>query len=481
MQTPVESRPSAPAVPALAARPVIAIAAVVALAHLACGFGRGYWFDEAYMLAIGRHHLDWGSADQPPIAPALAAALDWLAPDSPVVIRIPAILATAAAVLVAALIAREFGGDRRAQIITALAQATALWATLTGHWLTPYTLEPVQWLLLLWLLVRWVRVRDDRLLLALGLVVGIAAETKFQVLLLCVMLGVSALVFGPRELARRPMLWAGAGLALLIALPTLVWQARHDWPQLRMGPVVASEAAALYGGRPGVAVALIIMAGVAGTVLALYGLWQLLRARELRAYRFVGVTAVALYVFFVATDGRPYYLGGLYGILFAAGAIGFQRRRLAGGRLRWAVWPAGVLSVAAAAGMLVVSVSADDPGPGEKIAGRTMTAYRQLSPRERDSTVVVGESYIVAAYLDVYGHDLPPVYSTNRSYGYFPPPPDSARDALYVGKAPDELRDRFASCRKLFDDDEEQQQWLCTDRRDSWKVLWPRLRHLDMR
>ncbi len=481
MHTPVESRPSAPAVPAFATRAVLAIAAVVAVAQLACGFGRGYWFDEAYMLAIGRHHLDWGSADQPPIAPALAAALDWLAPGSPVVIRIPAILATAAAVLVAALIARELGGDRRAQILTALAQATAPWMTLTGHWLTPYTLEPVQWLLLFWLLVRWVRVRDDRLLLAFGLVAGIAAETKFQVFLLCAVLGVTVLLLGPREVARRPMLWAGTGLALLIALPTLLWQARYDWPQLRMGPVVASEAEALYGGRPGVAVALIVMAGVAGTVLALYGLWQLLRAEQLRAYRFVGVTAVALYVFFVATVGRPYYLGGLYGILFAAGAIGLQRRRLAGGRLGWVAWPAGVLSVIAAAGMLTGSLSADDPGPADKIVDRTTTAYRQLPPEQRGDTVLVGESYIVAAYLDVYGHDLPPVYSTNRSYGYFPPPSDSAHNALYVGKAPDELRDHFASCRRLFDDDEEQQQWLCTERRDSWQRFWPRLRHLDMR
>ncbi len=77
-------------------------------------------------------------------------------------------LATAAAVVAAALVARELGGDRRAQTLTAGAQATAVWITLAGHWLTPYTLEPVQWLVLGWLLVRWIRLRDDRLLLALG-------------------------------------------------------------------------------------------------------------------------------------------------------------------------------------------------------------------------------------------------------------------------------------------------------------------------
>ncbi|MFI7004438.1 glycosyltransferase family 39 protein [Nocardia sp. NPDC050175] len=482
MQLSVRSRPDTPVVPAFAGRAVLVIAAVVALAHFVGSFGGGYWFDEAYMLAIGRNHLDWGSADQPPLAPALAAALDWLDPGSVVLIRVPAVLATAAAVVVAALIARELGGDRRAQTLTAAAQATALWVTMTGHWLTPYTLEPVQWLLLVWLLVRWVRVRDDRLLLALGVVAGIAAETKFQVLLLCAVLLAAIAIFGPRELLRRPMLWLGAGVGLLIALPTLLWQAANGWPQLRMGAVVAGEADALSGGRAGVAFSLIVMAGIAGTVLSLYGLWRLLRADELRAYRFLGVTAVVLYVFFVVTVGRPYYLGGLYGALCAAGALGFQQRRLAGGRRGWVVWPAYVLSIAAAAGMLAVAAVSTKTDVPQAIVQRTVTAYQALPAQDRDSTIVMGQSYIIAAYLDVYARpgELPTAYSTNRSYGYFPPPPDSARNVLYIGTAPDELRDHFASCRKLIDDDEDQAVWLCSDRQASWQDLWPQLRHLDM-
>lgn len=122
--------------------------------------------------------------------------MDAIAPDSPVALRIPAVLATAGGVVVAGLIARELGCDRRAQGFTAAAQATGVWTTLFGHWLTPYGLEPAQWLLMIWLLVRWVRLRDDRLLLALGAVAGIAALTKFQVLLLCVVLIVAVTTAG---------------------------------------------------------------------------------------------------------------------------------------------------------------------------------------------------------------------------------------------------------------------------------------------
>jgi hypothetical protein len=64
--------------------------------------------DEMYMLAIGRYHLDWGAADQPPLTPALAAFADAVAPGSLIALRLPGVLATAGAVVVAALIAREF-------------------------------------------------------------------------------------------------------------------------------------------------------------------------------------------------------------------------------------------------------------------------------------------------------------------------------------------------------------------------------------
>jgi hypothetical protein len=66
-----------------AAGVVLPTAAVTAVLHcIASAFGDSYWFDEVYMLAIGRYHLDWGSADQPPLAPALAALTDAVAPGS---------------------------------------------------------------------------------------------------------------------------------------------------------------------------------------------------------------------------------------------------------------------------------------------------------------------------------------------------------------------------------------------------------------
>ncbi|MEJ2867950.1 glycosyltransferase family 39 protein [Actinomycetospora sp. OC33-EN08] len=467
------------------ARSVGAVAGVVGLVHLVLSFADGRWFDEMLMLAIGRHHLDWGSADQPPVAPLLAAAADSLAPDQQWLMRLPAVLATAGAVLLAGLIARELGGDGRAQTLTALAQATGIWAAFYGHWLTSYALEPVEWLALAWLVVRWVRVRDDRLLVALGLVTGVAAQTKFQVLLLGAVLVVAVAVCGPRALLRRPALWVGVLLAAVIAAPTLVWQALHGWPQLAMGPVVAGEAEYLYGGRPGVAVQMVVGAGLLGAVLGSYGLVRLLRRPDLR---FLGVTTVALGVFFVATGGRPYYLAGLYGLLAAAGAVGLQRRREAGRtRWRWVAWPASVLSVALAAVVLHLGAGSASPEVPERVADGTAAAYAALPAGLRDRTAIVGESYIYATYVDVYSARLgtPGAHSLNRSYGYFAPPSEELDAALWIGTGPGPLRGSFAAARQVATlgdarDPDSTQLWLLTGRQEPWSAIWDRERHLDV-
>jgi hypothetical protein len=471
---------------------VAAVAGAVAAVQLALATLDGRWFDEVLMLAIGRHHLDWGSADQPPLTPLLAALADAVAPDSQVVMRIPAVLASAGAVVLAALIARELGGDARAQTLTALAQATGAWAALSGHWLTPYSLEPVQWLAVGWLLVRWERVRDDRLLVWLGVVVGIAAETKFQVLLFAAVLAATVALVGPRDLLRRPLLWAGAGAAVVLAAPTLLWQAANGWPQLAMGPVVAGEATYLYGGRVGVAVELVLAAGVLGVVLGGVGLHRLLVAGELRRLRYLGVTTAVLAVVFVVAPGRPYYLAGLYGLLAAVGAVGMQRRREAGRRRwRWVTWPGSVLGAAVAVAALVVSVLMASPTVPGRIAAGTAAAYHALPAPVQARTVVVGESYVHAAYVDDYSRrfGLPPAASPNRSYGWFAPPPEDRDAALWVGGDPTLLRPWFADARPVgvigpdglrptAGPDAGTQVWLLTGRREPWAVLWPRLRQL---
>ncbi|KAA5837304.1 glycosyltransferase family 39 protein [Saccharopolyspora hirsuta] len=478
--------PAEPWLRPLAKWPVLTIAGLVAVAHLVLSAIGDFWIDEAYMLAAGKYHPDWGYADQPPFAPLIAAAMDWIAPGSLVVLRLPAVLATAAAVVMCALLARELGGDRRAQVLAAGAGATGLWVGLVGHWVTPYTFEPVQWLVLSWLLVRWIRLReqgrpDDRLLLVFGVVLGVAAQTKFQVAILCVALLISVLLVGPREILRRPMFWGGVGIAAVIAAPTLVWQALHGWPQLQMGAIVAEESPILSGGRGGTAVMLVLYAGVAGAALYLIGLWKLFRSAELRPYRFFGLAAILLHVFFVATAARPYYLIGLYGVVIAAGLVALQRRREAKpSRWGWTAWIPFLASAALAGYLMWASTSMTTlfgVPSSDLVARDTSAAYTALPPQQQERTAVVGDSYIITAMVEVgrARYDLPEAYSPHRGYGFFGPPDEQVDSVLLVGD-PEDLRGHFTDVRQVHAG--AVPIWLCTGKIGTWAEIWPRLQHL---
>ncbi|WP_235875167.1 glycosyltransferase family 39 protein [Saccharopolyspora aridisoli] len=480
----------------LAKWPVLGIAGVLTLAHAIAGAFGDYWIDEVYMLAAGKYHPNWGYVDQPPLTPVIAAAMDFIAPDSMFVLRLPAALATGGAVVLIALLARELGADRRAQTIAAFAGATGLWSNLIGHWLAPYTFEPLLWTALLLPLVRWLRqhaqgVADDRLLLVFGALLGINLQLKFQVVILCAALLISALAVGPRAVLTRPMLWAGAGIALLIGSPALIWQALNGWPQLAMSSIVAQESPMLSGGRGGTAVQLVVYAGVLGTALVLAGLWLLLSRSWLRPYRMLAVTAILLWVFFVVTAGRPYYLIGMYGLPIAAATVGLQRRREAKPPgWGWAAWPVYAISLVTA-GMLIYAGGSinrefsaaitriDSDRVSDRIAQDVSGAYLSLPAEQRTRTAVIGESYVSAAMLDVGSehHPLPEVFSPHRGYGYFDAPSDEIDTIVYYGRDAEELRPYFTDIRPATPG-EGLKGWIATGKTQPWSTIWPALRSL---
>ncbi len=270
----------------------------------ACRYG--YYYDELYFIAAGKR-LAWSYVDQGPLVPLLARGMDWLVPGSFAALRIPAIIAAVVIVVFGAVIARELGGGRVAQVLAAAACATSVCALggQKNQRLTTNGIDTALWVLLAWLIVCWVRTRRDALLLGGAGVVSVAAlEVKWLVPVFWVVILVAAGCLGPRALLRRPALWCSTALVVVGAIPMLVWQAKHGWPQVGMGAVVR-------GGRPRVWPAacspscprVAEMCGPLGVVLLVYGVWRLWRSPRLRPYRFVGLAFVLMVIIFAATGG----------------------------------------------------------------------------------------------------------------------------------------------------------------------------------
>lgn len=490
----------AAALPPLARGPVFAIAGAVAAVLLATSGRIGYFGDELYFLAAGKFHLDWGYADQPWLLPLLARGMDTVLPGSVAGLRLPALVVTVLGVVLIALIARELGGGRRAQVLAAAAYAISPQLLGSGHLLATSTIDPFLWTLTTWLVVRWVRTRADRLLLAAGLVTAVAMQGKFLIVFFWVALGIVVLVTGPRDLLRRPALWLGAAVTVLATLPTLFWQARNGWPYLDMQEVVAEQVNRFMGGPVAFVPLAVLFAGLlVGAFLACHGLWQLLRDPGLAPYRFLGWTVLLVTAIFVVTVGRYYYVAGLYGLLFAASAVRIERVRPA----RWwrwvPTWPvyalSAVLAIVVALPVRPVSTvtTTDFVASGSlgwpQLADTVAAAHRGLPPRVRDGAVVVTENYWQAAALEVYGQErgLPPVYSPERGYWYTGRPRSGTEDVLFVGSDPEYLARYFGEVRQVATvrldakpDNVNQgvPVWHCRSPVQAWPGLWTALRRM---
>lgn len=478
-----------------ATRPVVLITLGLVTALLLTSGRYGYFADELYFVAAG-HELSWGYADQTPLVPLIALVMDELVPGSLVALRLPAIIAIGSGVLLTAGIARELGGDRRAQTIAAGAWAVSSNFAGMGHMLATASIDPVLWTAILWLLVRWVRLREsginrEHLLLWCGVLTAVAVQVKLLVPALWGVLVPVVLLLGPRDLLRRPLLWAGGLVTVVSAVPTLRWQAARGWPQWDMHDVVASEN---WWGPFYLPVAA-LCAGVVGAGLVCFGTWKLLADPVWRPYRFLGWTFVGVTAVFVVSNGRPYYVAGFFGLLFAVGAVALQQRRGAGspGRRCWPWYAVSGLVAAASLPVLPVSAipQADIISTGSlgwpQVTATVAEAHRAQPP----GTAVVTHDYWTASALRHYGNTpgIRQTYSPGRGFWYFGHPPEGTQRALYLGSDRADLERFFDSVRPWgvidtgipaetqFDG---KVVWIVDGPKQPWSQLWPRMQHMGL-
>ncbi|WP_344989745.1 ArnT family glycosyltransferase [Tsukamurella soli] len=450
-----------PAPPPMAWREVGAVVLIAAIVTVFTACRYHLFGDELYFVAAGRHPA-WSYADQGPMIPLLARLGDVMPGHTLLGFRFVGVILTVAAVLIAALTARELGGGRAAQVLTAVACATSPILVQWGALLCTNCVDTPIWTTVTWLMVRWVRTRSDRLLLAAGVLTAIDMQDKWLIPLLWVGIGVGCLAYGPRELLRRPLLWVGGAITVASTIPGVVWQAQHGWPQLKLTGVVAYEDG-FVGGRWILIPAAISGAGILGAILLVYGAWRLARSQFLRRYRFVLVAAVVVVAAVVISGGRATYPSGLFAVLIAAGAVEATR----GGARRWARWAVTPVVVASMA-----LVSATIPyKPADTVTVPTtiypvavnMAVYGQFGwpglsrevegaiaalPPDRRPRAIVTDFYWTSSALEYYGRDaLPPVYSYNRGYYYFGRPAGSAV-VLWIGDRDDLTRPR-AACAEM--------------------------------
>jgi 4-amino-4-deoxy-L-arabinose transferase-like glycosyltransferase len=488
-----------PARESIAWQRIGSLSVAFAVVVVALSGGYGYHRDELYFIAIGGHPA-FGYVDQPPLIPLLAHAVDAASGHSLVWLRVPSALAGALVVLVTGLIAREFGGGAGEQLLASASMAAAGLVLGASHNMSTTTYDLLAWTVLLWLVVRAVRDDGPTWLLA-GLVAGVSLEIKTLPIFLMFSLVVGVLAAGPRTIFASRWLWLGAAIALALWAPNLIWQATHDWPQLDLATSVASGNSGSSEPRSLFIPFQFLLMGPPLVPIWLAGLWRLWRDPGLALWRFLPIAYVTLIVIFLATGGKPYYLAGMYPVLFArAGPT--LRWVAAGGRARRSTLVT-VVAVSAAVSAVVAlpivpaSVLHDTPivamnyDAGEQVGwpafARTMAAaYDSLPAFTRRQAVVLTANYGEAGAVLRYAPGTP-TDSGHNSLWNLGPPPDTTTTVIAIGYDESDLRTWFSAVHRVatidngeqLDNDEQGQPvWLCTEPTRSWDALWPDMRNL---
>ena len=473
-------------------RVVWRIAGVVGLVLLGCGARYGWHRDELYFREAGRN-LAWGYVDQPPFTPLVARVADLVAPDNLVVLRCVPALACVATVVLGAMVVREMGGGRQAQVAAAAAMASSGFVLGSGHLLSTATFDLTAWMAILLLVARLLRTGDPRWWVAIGAAAGVAMLNKNLVVLL-----VAAVVAGLVIERRRDLLatwWVpiGAVVAIGIAAPHLLWQATNGWPQLEMARALSDR----LGGenRTQLLPQQILLVGPALVPLWRRGTHWLRHDRPGRPFRPllwmwpVGMAAV------FATGGRPYYAVpfSLVVALAGIGAVADRAVWIARSLVLTAVVTAPlalpILPIATARITGTVNETTAETIGWPELASQVAAVVRSLPADERDHAVILTASYGEAGAIDRFGPalGLPPAYSAHNGYYDFRRPHDDDATVVAVRYRPETLAPHFDSCTRVATvdngrsvDNEAQGApiLVCRGLRDPWSATWPRLRHV---
>jgi 4-amino-4-deoxy-L-arabinose transferase-like glycosyltransferase len=454
-----------------------------------------------YFIAAGSHPA-FGYPDQPSLVPLLSWAMTRLAPGSLVVLRLPSAVVTAATAVLAALIAREISGGRRAQVIAAACTASSGFALAVGHIVSTTTFDLLSTTVLLWLMIRAVSRESGACVLAAGVIVGVGFEAKPQVGVVAAALVITLVVMGPRWLLRSWCTAAGVAVAVALAAPYLVWQDVHGWPQLTVAHNIAGSA---EGGRIGFVPFQLVMVSPVLVPVWVAGLLSPFRRPTLRSLRFVSLTYVLLAVAYIAGDGKAYYLASLYPALLGLGSVPaaeWTRRARARTRLLTtavvvsaafsAVLALPLLPETALQGSLPMAIN---PDLGETVGWprfiQTVSmAWRRIPAAERRRTAIFTANYGEAGAIDLLGrsHGLPRSYSGHNGYSEWGTPPARDTHALIVGyNSARDAAPYFAPCRRLatvndrvgLNNNEQGLPLLLCRPTAAWTALWPRLIHYD--
>ncbi len=453
------------ALPRLALGTVSMLLGVKLAAHVVTNIVTPYEFhrDEFLYLAMGTHfrplHMDF-----PPMMALLGNAARVFGDTSLFAVRMVPALAGTVIMLLMLLIVRELGGKKGAMLLAAAALFFNPLFLRTANLFQPVALDQLWWTLGFYALIKLRNTEDPRWWLVLGAAGGLGLLTKFSILFFGVAVLVGLLLTDQRKSFAGPWPWIAILMAVVIGMPSIVGQVNLGFPvvgqmqDLRSVQLQRTTLGDFVGGQ--------VLLGPS-FLLALIGVIGLFAHPDLSRHRMAAWIAITAFAVLAALKGKAYYVGPIYPVLYAVGAVTLQD--LAHDRVRQiAQWGIAALVIAYGVFTLPFGLPILPPATmaryaawtgitpavttnrgvvlrlpqdyGDMLAWRELVegvarVYHALPEEDKARTVLYGANYGEAGALDLYGPPLglPPVVSMAGSFYFFGPGDQSGEVMLFVG------------------------------------------------
>ena len=470
----------------------------------------GYFRDELYYIDCGKHPA-WGYVDQPPMIAWMAWLVEHTIGTSLHALRLLPALAGAGTIFFTGWLAKEFGGCKRSVLLASLAAFFTPIYLAMSHWFSMNAFDALFWMAAATVVIRVAKSGNEKNWVWFGTLVGIALLNKYGVAFFTIGLVTGVLLTSMRRALLSKWLWIGAAIGALIALPNFLWQWNRQFPFLQLMHAVRASGRDTWAGIPwflGQQAQIIHPLNVVLVVGALI-FWFGPMGKRFRA---LGWAFVITFLILMAMHAKNYYLGPMYPMVLAAGAVW-----LCSLMPRWIV-PAfttiliftGVLLSPLALPVLTVQQYLDytqtvglappkfeNNRPGtlpqlyadmfgwEPMAQKVAAYYNSLPANERARTGIFANDYGEAGAIDFFGprYGLPPAISGHQNYWFWGPHGYTGESLIVLGDNEETLKRECDSVTQIamLDDkyarrDELGPVFHCRGLKWNLTEMWPRLK-----
>ncbi len=366
------------------------------------------------------------------------------------------------------------------------------------------TFDYLWWVLTAYFAVRLFKSGDRRWWLAIGAALGFGLETKYAIVFFIAGLLAALLLTRARRDFLNGWFWAGVAVALLIFLPNLIWQIRHDFisyqflQSIHARDVRQGRAASFFQDQ------FLICANLFAAPIWITGLIAGFFGKPDPRFRPIAWMYVIPFALLAFAKGRGYYLAAAYPMLLAMGSVTAEawlatlpplvRRGLQAlfftGVTAIGLYACAVIVPLASAGPLRTFALQKNGDLREEIGWeelvKTVAAIRDsLPPQQQASLGIVVNNYGENGAIEILGpaYHLPqPISGTNSAWlhGYPNPAPGTL---ILIGFSKGDADAIFTGCRLIGHNgngegvkNEESQDhpdiFLCGPPIQPWPELW---------